>query len=156
LEARWRAFASDRLGTLTPQLDLRIGLASDQPDMIAPSIDWARRAGRLGLTAQVGYAGSFISPAGQKRWDWLVWRAGAAYDLVTGPIAPPLQLGVEGYGEVVLHGHNDFSDTAGSTANAGPTLSVAKGRLWLTAGTLFGLSHDSPAVLVRAVIGVAL
>ena len=70
-------------------------------------------------------------------------------------VAPLIQVGVEGFGEAVLVGKNDLTD-AGTTANVGPIVSVAKGRLWASIGCLFGLTADSPRPFVRGVIGVSL
>jgi hypothetical protein len=167
LEVRWRFFQRDWLGALYAQLDGRIAISNDLPHQVAPSLGWTRHAGRFGFSAQLGYAAGFLGPSDdadhkdEERYHWLVWRAGVSCELVRGEIAPLLVLGVEGFGEVVFAGKNDLTDgdqrgLASSTANLGPTLSIARGRLWLTLGALAGLTDASPRVIVRGVIGLAL
>lgn len=153
VEARWRMLQMGS-ATVIAHLDLRIALANDLPHQLAPSIEVAHRLGPIDLAAQFGYAVGFEGPGAG--YQWIVWRAGAAVDVIKGAISPPLQLGVEGFGEWVLDGRNELTDATASTANVGPTLSVARGRLWLTIGSLVGLTDASPALFTRAIIGVAL
>jgi hypothetical protein len=155
LELRWRALRFESVGDFSLQLDLRMALANDQPHQVSPSIGWAHKWGRLGASAQVGYAAGFAGSAENDHYHWLVWRGGMAVDVVRGQISPLLQLGVEGFGEATLSGFNDLVNVKGSTANVGPTLSVAKGRAWVTAGVLFGLTQTSPTALARLILGLA-
>lgn len=155
LTARWRAW-THRYGRLTLQLDGRIAVANDLPHQVSPKIGWASHIGRFGFTAQVGYAAGFAGPSSASDYHWITWNAGAVVDVVKGEIAPPFQIGVEAFGEGVIVGKNDLSGQAGSTVNVGPTIAVAKGRLWLSAGALFGVTNTSPVVFFRGVVGLAL
>jgi hypothetical protein len=153
LEARWRALPIGERGALILQLDYRIAIQQLVLHEVAPMIGVAGRYGRFEATAQVGHAYGFREdlPSSQA----LPYRGGVAVDLIHGEIAPPLQLGAEIEGEQMFDGKNDFDGTRRSHANVGPTLSCAKGRLWLTGGVLWPL-HDNPNPFVRAVIGLAL
>ena len=154
LEARVRVFQHEKLGTAVVQLDFRIPISNDLPYQISPSLNWMTRIGRLRLTAQGGYAQGWGSIAEDPNYKWIVWNGGAAVDVIRGEVSPLVQLGVEGFGEHVLDGINDLTDEK-STINVGPTLSVAKGRLWFTGGALAGKNSDSPEVFVRGVTGIA-
>ena len=156
-EGRWHAASLGGALELTLQLDLRIAMANDLPHQLSPSIVLSRRRGRLGVAAEVGYAAGFAGPTpATDRYDWVVWSGGAALDIVRGEVAPAVQLGVEGFGELTLNGTNDLTDDVRSTANVGPVLSVAHGRLWLTAAALFGGTDASPSLFVRGIVGVSL
>ena len=169
LEARVRVFQHETLGTAVVQLNFRIPITNDLPYQLSPSLNWMTRVGRLRLTAQGGYAHGWGVPdlkgtdvAGNPEtikgedsdYEWIVWNGGAAVDVVRGEISTFVQLGVEGFGEHVLEGVNDLTDGK-STVNVGPTLSVAKGRLWFTGGALAGMTPDSPEVFVRGMTGIA-
>jgi hypothetical protein len=156
LEARWRVLASPAAGNLTLQLDLRIALSADIPHQLQPQVGWAKRAGRFLASAQAGYARGFEGPPGKATYDWITWRAGVAVDAVRGEISAPLELGVESFGEATVQGRSDQQTGGGSVTTLGPTVSVAHGRLWLTAGVLLGLTDESPRALVRGIIGLAL
>jgi hypothetical protein len=149
-EVRFRALEG-RAGVLTLQLVFRLGLAADLPHQIAPTVGWAKHVGRFNLAAQGGYAAG----VGHSVYHWVVWNAGASIEAIQGDVSPLLQFGVEGFGEIVLAGHNDMTGGL-TTANVGPTVSLSRGRLWFTLGGLFGLTHDSPLMFVRGVVAVAL
>jgi len=151
--ARWRVVNDDSVGSVSLQLDFRLPLASDLLYQLSPSVGWAKHAGRFGFTAQAGYAAGFRA---NDRYNWIVWNAGASVDAIRGEVWPVLQFGVEAFSEVVIgSGTNDISGRK-TTVNVGPTVSVARGRLWFTVGALFGLTQDSPLVYLRGVLGVAL
>jgi hypothetical protein len=154
VQGRWRSPATTA-GSLILELDFRIAIAAKLPHQIQPQVGWVKRAGRLVGTAEVGYAHGFEGVAPTKDYDWFTWRGGAAFDVIRGEVSAPLQLGVEAFGEAVINGLNDLNFKK-STANLGPTLSVARGRLWFTGGILFGLTSDSPDTFVRGIIGLAL
>jgi hypothetical protein len=156
IEGRARLVQLGPAGDLFGQLDVRFSLTDTLPHQVAPQLGWALKLGRLDASAQVGYAGGFGGPASNDTYQWLVWRGGVAVDVVRGELSPPLILGVEGFGEQVFEGKNDQDGRNRSTANVGPTASVAHGRLWLTAGTLFGLNDQSPTMFVRMILGLAL
>jgi hypothetical protein len=156
IDVRWRFFSHPRAGTLTLQVNARIAVDKYLAHQLSPQLGWATHVSRFNFAAQVGYAAGFAGPTSASDYHWIVWSAGASIDLVKGEIAPPLQLGVEAFGQGVITGQNDFTHTSGSPVNLGPTLAVAKGRLWLSAGALFGLTADSPFVFVRGIIGLAL
>jgi hypothetical protein len=156
IDLRWRIFSHKRAGRITLQLNARIALVSDLAHQLSPQIGWSDRVGRFSFAAQFGYAAGFAGPTTTSDYQWLVWSAGAAFDVVKGEIAPLFQLGVEAFGQGVLVGHNDFNSTPGSTVNVGPTLALAKGRLWLSLGALFGVTAASPFAFTRGIIGVAL
>jgi hypothetical protein len=153
LEARWRSTPKP-FGSLMLQLDLRLGFDPDLPHQIQPQVGWVRRGGRFVETLQVGYAKGF----GHADYDWLTWRAGVAVDVIRGEISAPLQIGIESFGELMLTNTsaNDFHTGRNSAGLVGPTVSVARGRLWFTGGVLFGVSDQSPSAYVRGIIGLAL
>lgn len=152
LSLRWR-FLSGGAGSLTAQLDLRIPILLKLPWQISPSLSWSKKVERFTFSAQAGYAAGF---RGTVRYHWVTWDAGVAVDVVKGELAPPFQIGVEGFGEGTLSGNNDLTSVPFSTANVGPTISVARGRLWFTAGALFGVTKESPTVFFRGMIGLAI
>jgi hypothetical protein len=156
LEGRWRSPAT-AAGSLLLQFDFRISLDDDLPHQLMPQVGWVKRGGRFVGTAQIGYAHG-IGTHGKANYDWMTFRAGAAVDVVRGEISAPVQLGVETFGEIMLTdtSRSDLATGQNSAAFAGPTISVARGRLWLTTGILFGLSDKTPTVLSRAIIGLAL
>ena len=156
IELRWRVHTFESIGSITLELDGRIAIANDLPFQASPSVAWNKRAGRFGFAAQVGYAAGFAGPADNDHYHWITWRAGASIDAVRGEVAPILQFGVEGFGEAPLVGKNDLTDDTRATVNIGPTISVARGRLWLTLGALFGVTEASPAAYVRGILGVSL
>lgn len=166
LEARWRVIEG-RFGGLALQLDLRIPIANDLPWQLAPSVSYSARVSRFTFAAQVGYAAGL--PGAWGRWHddpndptvkadtyhWITWAGGAAVTAVEGMVGPLVQIGVEAFGQGVIAGKNDLTDS-GPTANVGPTLTLAKGRLWVSLGCLFGLGDASPAQFVRGTVGLAL
>jgi hypothetical protein len=154
LEGRWR-FASGKFGALTLELDVRIPIASDLPWQISPTLSWAAQVSRLSFVAQAGYAAGLPGYYKGDAYHWFVWSAGATVEVVKGEVSPLLQVGVEGFGEGVIAGINDLTDKQ-STANLGPVVSMARGRLWFSLGCLFGLTADSPKPFVRGVIGLSL
>jgi hypothetical protein len=160
LEGRVRVLRSQTLGDLTLQLDLRIALIYDIPHQVQPQIGWVKRAGRIVGTVQAGYARGFAGndkpEINNVTYDWVTWRAGIAFDAIRGEISAPLQIGIESFGELVLTGKGDQEVGQSSTVTVGPTFSVARGRLWLTAGVLFGILDESPQAIVRGIIGLAL
>jgi hypothetical protein len=155
LEARWRSQPT-RAGSLLLQLDFRLGIDDDLPHQLQPQVGWVKRGGRLVGTAQVGYAHGFANNT--PNYDWLTFRAGAAVDVIRGEISAPLQVGVEAFGEIMLTStsQSDLRSGENSAAFAGPTVSVARGRLWLTAGLQFGIGDHTPTLLSRGIIGLAL
>jgi hypothetical protein len=163
LEARWRLF--DRpFGAVVLELNVRIPMANDLPWQIAPSLTWTSRFKRVSLTAQLGYAAGLPNSWQRAAMDdtsyhWFTWSGGVAVVAVQGEVAPLLQIALETFGIVAARGLNDLTDlglAAGPVANLGPTVTVAKGRLWLGVGCLFGLSFASPTPFVRAVFGIVL
>lgn len=157
VQARWRVVRHPLLGDFVAQAGFRLPTVNDLPYQASGSVNWIKRSGRFAVTAQGGYAHGWGGPKdepGKGGYRWIVWNAGAAVDVVKGEISPPLQIGVEAFGEQVLYGLNDLTDKK-SIANAGPTLSVARGRVWVTLGALFALTEDSPEVFARGNIGMA-
>ena len=158
IEGRWRIWRSEGGSSLTLQLDLRIALAFDIPHQLQPQLNWIKRAGRIVGSVQAGYARGFAGneSVNNVSYDWVTWRAGIAVDAVRGDVSAPLQLGIESFGEIVVNGKGDQLMGGGSTVTIGPTLSIARGRLWLSAGVLFGLLDESPVAITRGIIGLAL
>jgi hypothetical protein len=156
LELRWRFFTHKRAGALTLQPGTRIAIVHDRAHQLSLQLGWADRVGRFGFAAQVGYAGGVGGSSPAQDYQWIVYSAGISVDAIKGQIAAPLQFGVELYGQGVVSGTNDFNNLPGSTLNLGPTLCLAKGRLWLSAGSLFGLTTASPSLFFRGIIGLAL
>jgi len=164
LEARLRALKLGERGALFGQIDYRIAIQATIANQVVPGLGIAGRWHRFDGTAQVGYAHGFggIDPTimgpdkGLRDSNAIPFRAGLAVDVIRGEIAPPLQLGVEIAGEALLDGLNDFNKTDHSHANLGPTVSAARGRLWLTTGVLFPLVEHQPSPFFRLLIGVAL
>jgi hypothetical protein len=155
LSLRWRVIERS-FGALFVKLEGRIAFADDTPFQIQPSIAWAKHAGRFGFAASFGYAAGFEGPAKNETYHWLTYRAAVSFDIVRGEVAAPVQLGVELYAQQVLAGNSDLSGNDHSTVALGPTVAVARGRLWLTLGALAGLTEGGPAVMVRGLIGLAL
>lgn len=155
-EARWRGPVT-RAGSLLLQLDVRLAIDDDLAQQVMPQVGWVKRGGRFVGSIQVGYAHGFGTNRATD-YDWFTYRAGAAVDVIRGEISPPLQLGVESFGEIMLTSKsiNDLGSHEHSIAYAGPTISVARGRLWLTTGVAFGIGTDAPTLLARAIIGLAL
>ena len=115
-------------------------------------LTWYLFVARAAAQPSQGFAG----PADNDHYHWITWRARASIDAVRGEVAPILQLGVEGFGEAPIAGKNDLTDDTRPTVNVGPTISVARGRLWLTVGALLGVTEASPAAYVRGILGVSL
>lgn len=156
IDLRWRFYSHPVAGNLTLQFNARIAMEYWLPNQLSPQLGWSTHVGRFGFAAQLGYAGGFTGPPQDINYHWIVWSAGASFDVVRGEIAPPFQVGVEAFGQGVLAGNNEFTGVSGSTVNLGPTLAVAKGRLWLSIGALMGLTAASPLAFVRGTVGVAL
>jgi hypothetical protein len=155
LSLRWRAIERN-FGSLFVKLEGRIAFSEKIPFQLQPSIAWAKHVGRFGFAASFGYAAGFEGTPPNDNYHWLVYRAAVSFDVVKGEVAPPFQIGVELYSQEALAGINDLTATTQSSALLGPTLAVARGRLWLTLGALAGLTEAGPRVLVRGIIGLAL
>jgi hypothetical protein len=155
LSLRWRVIER-RFGSLFLKLEGRIAFNEATPFQVQPSIAWAKHVGRFGFAASFGYAAGFEGPDTDPTYHWLTYRAAASVDVVRGEMVAPFQLGVEMYAQQTLAGPNDLSGNRGSTVSLGPTLAVARGRLWLTLGTLAGLTPSGPTIIVRGLIGLAL
>jgi hypothetical protein len=153
LSLRWRV-VERRFGALFLKVEGRIAFSEDVPFQVQPSVAWAKHAGRFGFAASFGYAAGFEGP--KQDYHWLVYRAAASFDVVKGELAPPFQIGAELYAQQVLAGINDLTADGRSSVMLGPTLAVARGRLWLTVGALAGLTEGGPKVMVRGIIGLSL
>jgi hypothetical protein len=153
LSLRWRV-VERKFGSLFLKLEGRLSFADDMPYQLQPSIAWAKHVWRFGFAASFGYAAGFEDK--HAVYHWLTYRAAISFDVVKGVVAPPFQLGLELYCQEHLYGINDLTGTRTSSAVLGPTLAVAKGRLWFTLGALAGLTHDGPRVFVRGIIGLSL
>lgn len=156
LALKWRFYSHKIAGSFTLQLCSRIAIYNELAHQISPQLLWATRLGRFGLAAQVGYAAGFGGPSPDDNYHFISWSAAASVAAIKGQITPPLQFGIEAFGEAMLAGNNDLTGLPGSTVNLGPTVALAKGRLWMSAGVLFGLTETSPFAFVRGIIGVAL
>jgi hypothetical protein len=155
LSIRWRVIQRS-FGALFLRLEGRIAFSDSTPFQVAPSIAWAKHAGRFGFAASFGYAAGFEGEKPNDSYHWLIYRAAASFDIVKGDIAPVFQVGAELYSQEVLAGQNDLTANGRSTVALGPTLSVARGRFWLTLGALAGVTEGGPKVLVRGMLGLAL
>jgi hypothetical protein len=153
LSLRWRVIER-KFGSLFLKLEGRLSFADDMPYQLQPSIAWAKHIWRFGFAASMGYAAGFQDK--KAVYQWLTYRAAISFDVVRGEVAPPFQLGLEMYSQEQLVGLNDLTGKKSSSVVLGPTLAVAKGRLWLTLGALAGLTHDGPRVFVRGIIGLSL
>jgi len=162
-EARLRALTLGQRVSLFGILNYRIGFAPGVQSFLSPQIGVAARLRRFNLAAEVGYLFGFRrlrAPAPDiPVKDSFPFRAGASYEIIHGELAAPVQVGVEIAGERLTEG--SLNDVGGpgsahlSPANVGPTVAVAKGRLWATAGVLFPLNQQ-PTAYFRLIIGVAL
>ena len=155
LSLRWRV-VERKFGALFLRVEGRIAFENNVPFQVQPSIAWAKHVGRFGFAASFGYAAGFEGGGDNVRYDWLVYRAAASFDIIRGEVVSPFQIGVELYSQEELSGKNDLTGDKRSSTLLGPTLAVAKGRLWLTVGTLAGLSAGGPTLVVRGIIGLSL
>jgi hypothetical protein len=155
LSLRWRVIERS-FGALFLKVEGRIAFAGNTPFQVQPSIAWAKHVGRFGFAASFGYAAGFEGGGDNVRYDWLVYRAAVSFDIIRGEVTSPFQLGLELYSQEELTGKNDLTSDKRSSTLLGPTLAFAKGRLWLTVGTLAGLGSAGPTIVVRGIIGLSL
>jgi hypothetical protein len=153
LSLRWRVIER-RFGALFLKLEGRIAFHDGMPFQVQPSVAWAKHVGRFGFAASFGYAAGFEGD--EPDYHWLVYRAAASFDIIRGETAPPFQIGAEFYMQEPIVGFNDLTNSQRNSVLLGPTLAVARGRLWLTLGALAGLTDAGPRVMVRGILGLSL
>jgi len=108
------------------------------------------KASQLHLTVNVGLDAALPWPEHLARPIILEYAAGAAYPI----IGNELRLSAEFYGEIGLR---ETSDTVGRHF-AGGAIAWTRGRVWITAGMLFGLtgiSDTTPRYMPRLIWAVA-
>lgn len=163
VDVRWRAFPREDLSPLQPLVRVAyhqtVGQATPGNTLhLPPRLDAdavlsyeapiglhlvANAGVRLDLPSMAGA----VDPTQVRSLVQGIWGIGAAYTFLDGE----LKLAVEATGERAFQGA-----TRPNRTYAGGSLSWTRGRIWLTAGTLVGLTPDTPAFVPRLIWAVAL
>jgi hypothetical protein len=157
-DLRWRIFPREKTGGFQPlvrvawhqqaqpvgppRLDVNVVASYGSPDELHVTVDLG---GRLGLPMTSGSA-PYTAPL------LATYAAGVAYPFFEGE----LRVAAEVFGEIVI---NPGTPIADSHHFFGLDVAWTKGRLWLTAGTLIGLTPlfpRTPVVMPRLIWAVAL
>lgn len=141
LRTRYRLFEAGQY-PLDPLLYLEYKRSADlkKPNKVEGKIISARDLGRLNIAFNFIEVASFGGVDSEFESEYTF---GASYEF-----QPAVKLGFE------LFGNFEFGDEAAHYI--GPTVSLASGKLWYTAGGAFGITEHSHDFRIRALLGIGL
>lgn len=122
-------------------LEVKKELVEDRPWAVEGKVIVAKDVGPLNLSVNLSGEQEFI-PGGGTETEW-GWYGAASYEL-----HPMARIGGEAYGFWSKVGGEPY----GSSAYAGPALSIAVSRVWLVLGASWGLAGTGDRFRARAVM----